>query len=98
MNQELFEPYERLVEITIDGRTFRVPERNLLLRGLQFLAMEDVSCGDFCWNAMCGNCRVTLSRGGKSGRVHCCQTEVREGDSITELSPEARQSLRSILG
>ena len=98
MSPDLFEPFEKLVEITIEGRTFRVPEKNLLLRCYQFLAMEDVSCGDFCWNALCGNCKVTLTRGEKKGRIHSCQTEVRAGDALTELTPEVRQSLRSILG
>ena len=33
-----FRPYERLVRITILGRTFDVPEKNMLLRCFQYLS------------------------------------------------------------
>jgi len=38
-----FRPYERLVEITILGKRFQVPERNSLLRCFQFISPENDS-------------------------------------------------------
>ena len=37
---DLYEPFERLVAITILGRVFRVPENNLLLRQMQYVAPD----------------------------------------------------------
>lgn len=39
----LFQPFSRLVKITIMGREFEVPENNHLLRCFQYLAPEQVS-------------------------------------------------------
>ena len=58
LHPEIFEPYERLIEIQIFGRPFKVPENNSILRCLQFLEMEAISYGDFCWNGECLNCQV----------------------------------------
>ena len=44
----LFRPYEKLIRIKILGREFEVPEGNMLLRALQYLAPEDISYGRFC--------------------------------------------------
>ena len=37
---DMFEPYDRLIEIEILGRKYSVPENNSILRCLQFLDME----------------------------------------------------------
>ena len=37
---DIFRPYEKLVEISIMGKTFLVPERNSLLRAFQFTPDE----------------------------------------------------------
>ena len=39
---EIFRPFERLVEITILGKNFLVPERNSLLRCFQFISPETI--------------------------------------------------------
>ncbi len=39
---EPFRPYEKLVDITILGKKFQVPERNSLLRCFQFISPETV--------------------------------------------------------
>ena len=46
---DIFQPYDRLVEIEILGEKYEVPENNTLLRCFQFLALENISYGDFCW-------------------------------------------------
>ncbi len=55
---DVFRPYEKLVEITILGKTFLVPERNSLLRAFQFISPETVPYGRFCWNQECQYCKV----------------------------------------
>jgi hypothetical protein len=44
---ELFRPFERLVEITIKGKTFRVPEQNSVLRCFQYISPETIPYGRF---------------------------------------------------
>lgn len=95
--KSILEPYEKLVEIRIRGRAFRVPENNLFLRGMQYLEPERVPYGDFCWNAQCLNCRCLLERNGQERPVLCCQENVREGDALTELSPQVEEVLRGVL-
>ncbi len=60
MNTDIFEPFERLVEIEILGEIREVPKNNSLLRCFQFLSMETVFYGDFCWNGECANCRIWI--------------------------------------
>jgi hypothetical protein len=60
---------------------------------------EDVVPGRFCWNNECGNCEVScqdpeapaprLARG--------CQTLVRDGMALSELTPELRFWIREKL-
>ncbi len=83
---EIFEPYTRLVKITICGVDREVPENNSILRGLQFLDMEAISYGDFCWNGECINCQVWIRNGGKEKAVIACRTNVEEGMEIVRLS------------
>ncbi|HMZ78702.1 MAG TPA: hypothetical protein PLL06_03310 [Acidobacteriota bacterium] len=61
---ELFEPYERLIEINVVGTPLLVPENNAVLRCFQYINLEGISYGDFCWNADC-----TTARSGISGLV-----------------------------
>ena len=37
---EPFRPYEKLVEISLMGKKFQVPERNSLLRCFQFISQK----------------------------------------------------------
>jgi predicted molibdopterin-dependent oxidoreductase YjgC len=87
MNEhEMFEPFERLVKITLLGAEREVPENNSILRGLQYLDMEAISYGDFCWNAECINCQVWIKNGDKAKAVIACRTNVEEGMEILRLS------------
>lgn len=83
---DIFEPYERLVSIEICGKTVEVPENNTLLRCFQFLALESISMGDFCWNGTCTNCQVWLDTGTAGKPVLACRTEVRENMRIIKMS------------
>jgi len=83
---EIFVPYDRLIEIDICGTVFSVPENNSILRCLQFLEMETISHGDFCWNGECINCQVWIKNGDKEKAVMACRTDVVEGMEIVRLS------------
>jgi predicted molibdopterin-dependent oxidoreductase YjgC len=85
-HDEIFEPYDRLVKITIRGREREVPENNSILRGLQYLDMETISYGDFCWNGECINCQVWIKNGDKTKAVIACRTNVVDGMEIVRLS------------
>jgi len=87
-NPEIFEPYERLIEINVCGKTYSVPENNSILRGLQFLDMQTISEGEFCWNGECINCQVWLKNGDKEKAVMACRTDVFEGMQIVRLSED----------
>ena len=83
---DIFVPYEKLIEIDILGNIHQVPENNSLLRCFQFLAMENISYGDFCWNGECLNCQVWLQNGDKEKAVMSCRTNVAEGMQIIRLA------------
>ena len=87
---EIFEPFSKLVKITLLGETRAVPENNSILRGLQFLDMEAISYGDFCWNGECTNCQIWYHMKGQSEQndrpALSCRLECEEGMVITKLS------------
>jgi hypothetical protein len=97
---EVFRPYEKLVEITIMGKTFLVPERNSLLRAFQFISPDTVPYGRFCWNQECQYCRVScqLPDDDQSRPILSCKFIVSEGMAISDLAPELVGCLRSKLG
>lgn len=97
---EVFRPYEKLVEISILGKTFLVPERNSLLRAFQFISPETIPYGRFCWNQECQYCKVNcqLPDEDQSRPILSCKFLVSEGMSITNLAPELVGCLRTKLG
>lgn len=88
IDAEMFEPFEKLVAIQICGAVSLVPENNSILRGLQYLDVEAISYGDFCWNGECLNCQVWIKKGDKEKAVMACRTDVQEGMEIVRLSPD----------
>ena len=90
--KDIFEPFEKLVEIEICGETREVPENNSLLRCFQFLSIETISYGDFCWNGDCLNCQVWIKNGEKEKAIISCRTKVEEGMKIINLSDEIKLS------
>jgi hypothetical protein len=87
-NNDLFEPYSRLIPIYIKGREYMVPENNTLLRVLQYLN-EEVAYGNFCWNGDCRNCQITIRRdaGSQDVMALACLTKVVPGLHIIKLPP-----------
>jgi len=92
----LFQPYEKLLRITLLGREVEVPENNTLLRCLQYLAPESVSYGRFCWNEDCQYCRVSydLGEGTPTRAALACKVLVEEGMRVKEVTAEIRYCLR----
>jgi NADH dehydrogenase/NADH:ubiquinone oxidoreductase subunit G len=88
--KDIFAPFDRLIEIEICGKVYQVPENNELLRCFQFLALESVSMGDFCWNGDCANCQVWLETADGAKPVLSCRTKVAEGMKIVRLADEIR--------
>jgi hypothetical protein len=97
---DIFRPYEKLVEITILGKTFLVPERNSVLRCFQFISPETIPYGRFCWNQDCQYCRVNcqLPDDDRARPILSCKFMVSEGMQISGLAPELVGCLRTKLG
>jgi len=96
---EPFRPYEKLVDVTIFGRKFQVPERNSLLRCFQFISPETIPYGRFCWNQDCQYCRVScqLPDDDEPREMLSCKFIVMPGMEITEMSQELKWCLRAKL-
>ena len=83
---EIFEPYDRLIEITLRGEKKLVPENNSILRCLQYLDLEKISEADLCWNGECIDCQVWVKNGDKEKALMSCRASVVEGMEIVRLS------------
>jgi len=97
---DIFRPYERLVPITVLGRTFEVPEKNSLLRAFQYLSPETIPYGRFCWNQECQYCKVVckLPDDVAPRPMLACKFLVVPGMVVSELSPELKWCLSRKLG
>ncbi len=84
--RDVFAPYDRLIKIEICGEEREVPENNSLLRCFQYLAVESISYGDFCWNGECLNCQVWLQNGDKEKAVMACRTNATENMNIVRIA------------
>jgi hypothetical protein len=93
---DLYEPWEKLIPITILGKAVEVPENNTLLRQLQYLA-PDIGYGKYCWNAECRYCEVHYERDGRAFPALACQVKARAGMRITKLAPEVKYNLSEAL-
>jgi len=91
VDNELLDPYDQLVSIEILGTRVEVPEKNRLLRCFQFLSLNTISYGDFCWNGDCTNCQIWYHTDGQTRENDkpglACRMEVIEGMVITSMSP-----------
>lgn len=87
---EIFQPYEKLIEIELCGKLVKVPENNSILRCLQFLSMESVSDSELCWNGDCLDCQVWVKNGDKERAVISCRTNAEEGMEIVRISEKIR--------
>ena len=95
---DCYAPWQKLVRIVVLGRVFHVPENNVLLRQLQYVA-EDVGMGRYCWNAECRYCEVRYLRPGDPDEhtALACRIRGSEGMRLTWLAPEVRYNLADAL-
>lgn len=84
--KDVFQPYDKLIELDVLGQKRLVPENNTLLRCFQFLSVESISYGDFCWNGECLNCQVWVKNGEKEKALIACRTNVQPEMEIVRLS------------
>ncbi len=96
---ELFRDYERLIEISVCGKKFQVPEKNSILRCFQFISPETIPYGRFCWNQECQYCRVICQSPGeeKPGPLLSCKFIVAAGMEISDLAPELKYCMSAKL-
>ena len=99
VTNQVFRPYERLVQIKVLGKSFEVPEKNTILRCFQYISPETIPYGRFCWNQDCQYCRVTcqLPDDDEPREILSCKFIVMPGMEISELSQELRWCLRAKL-
>jgi len=101
MGNPLFRDYERLVNITVLGKAFQVPEKNTCLRAFQYISPDTIPYGRFCWNQECQLCRISYNMEGQPDApprgVLACKVLVAEGMQITDLSEELRYNLMGVI-
>ena len=99
MRERLFGKDPRLVTIGLLGRRVRVPAGETVLRCFQYLALETVSAGPFCWNGECGHSMFRYRLPGEPAerRGLACRIRVEPGMEVTGLSPDLRRVLRPVL-
>ena len=88
--KDIFEPFDKLIEIEICGETYQVPENNMLLRCFQFLNLENISMGDFCWNGDCANCQIWLETENGEKPALSCRTKVEKEMKIVRTADEIK--------
>jgi hypothetical protein len=95
---DLYEPYEKLIRVVVLGKAFEVPENNLLLRQLAYVA-PDIAWGRYCWNGECRYCEVHYRRDGEAPELSAlsCRIKGLEGMRITRLAPEVRYNFSDAL-
>lgn len=101
MGNPLYRDYEKLVNITVMGKKFQVPEKNICLRAFQYVSPETIPYGRFCWNQECQLCRVVYTMDGQENLpprpILACKVVVAEGMQIIDLSDELRWNLIGVL-
>jgi hypothetical protein len=94
LREGLFERFKDLVEISICKERSMVPENNKLLRCFQYIKMDTVSVGDYCWNGECTNCLIWYrTEEGELKSALACRLYVRPGMEITGLSDALKADL-----
>ena len=95
---DVYEPWERLIRLVVLGKVLEVPEKNLLLRQLQYVS-EDVGMGRYCWNAECRYCEIHYTRPDDPAEHVglACRLRGFDGMRITKVAPEVRYNLSDTL-
>ena len=94
MSDHLFEPYDRLITIVVRGKVLQVPDNNLLLRQLSFVA-PDIATGKYCWNGECRYCEIEYRarRARRSFPRSSCRVKGFEGMQVTKIAFEIKYNM-----
>lgn len=95
---DLYEPYQKLIRVIILGRVFEVPENNILLRQMQFVA-PDIGSGRYCWNAECRYCEIDYQRGPDQSPTPAlaCRLKGLPDMRVTKAATEIRYNMSEAL-
>ena len=93
---DLYEPFDKLIPIEVLGKRLEVPENNILLRQLQYVAPE-VGTGGYCWNAECRYCEVKYEVKGRTMTGFACRVKATPGFKIPKLAPELKYTVAETL-
>jgi hypothetical protein len=95
---DFYEPYQKLIRIVVLGKAFDVPENNLLLRQMQFVA-PDIGTGKYCWNAECRYCEISYCRreGEPELAALACRLKGLDGMRITKVAFEIKYNMSDAL-
>lgn len=93
---DLYEPFEKLIPIEVLGKRLEVPENNILLRQLQYVA-PDVGTGGYCWNAECRYCEIKYEVGSRTMTGLACRVKAVPGFKVTKLAPELKYNVSEAL-
>jgi NADH dehydrogenase/NADH:ubiquinone oxidoreductase subunit G len=101
MRDPVYRDFEKLVEISVMGKKFQVPEKNTCLRAFQYVSPETIPYGRFCWNQECQLCRVSYLMAGQPDTpprpVLACKVLVAEGMQIVELADQLKWTMSTVL-
>lgn len=93
---DLYEPFEKLIPIEVLGKRLEVPENNILLRQLQYVA-PDVGTGGYCWNAECRYCEIKYEVDGRTMTGLACRVKAVPNFKVTRLAPELKYNISEAL-
>jgi len=95
---DVYEPYDKLVKLVILGKLFEVPDNNLLLRQMQFVA-ADIGYGRYCWNGECRACEVLYcqTHGGPEYAALACRIKGQQGMRVMRLAFEVKYNMSEAL-
>jgi hypothetical protein len=93
---DLYEPFEKLISIEVLGKRLEVPENNILLRQLQYVA-PDVGTGGYCWNAECRYCEIKYEVDGRTMTGLACRVKAVSDFKVTKLAPELKYNVSAAL-
>jgi hypothetical protein len=95
---DLYEPWQKLVRIVVLGKVFEVPENNLLLRQMQYVA-PDIGTGKYCWNAECRYCEISYCRrdGEPEQAALACRLKGLDGMRVTKVAFEIKYNMSEAL-
>ena len=94
---DIFDSQDRLIPIVVLGKTFEVPEGNVLLRQMQYVSAE-IGYGRYCWNGECRYCEVSCRLAdGRELSGLACRIRGMPGMHVTECTSETRYNLSDAL-